>query len=62
MDLKLEVEQTHDVFSYRRNKPVTLVYVDATQGWINVQEACYNADCTKPAIYNSNRWNNNNFW
>ena len=36
---------------------VTFVYVDATEGWKNVQDSTSNV--TGASIYYSNRWNNN---
>ena len=39
---------------------VTLVYVDATQGWLVTDSGLQSEAPT--AIYYSNRWNNNNLW
>ena len=39
---------------------VTLVYVDATQGWL-VTDSGLQSEAPTQYIY-SNRWNNNNFW
>ena len=42
-------------------KQLTLVYVDSTEGWINVQETEERLK-QEPNPYNSNRWNRINLW
>jgi hypothetical protein len=43
-----------------QGQSVTLVYVDGTQGWKNTMDSTSNV--TGASLYNSNWWNNNNFW
>ena len=40
---------------------VTLVYVDATQGWLVTDHGLQDQAPTAQYCY-SNRWNNNNLW
>ena len=44
-----------------KGQSVTLVYVDGTEGWINVQDEL-NLLMKGYNFYNSNRWNNYNLW